>query len=141
MTEFESDGILWEKNRRELSAWKAYKREKAKRFIEQNYSVAWYPDGSNWMDIFTPERHHARQPELRAIAKFYRDPSAYGIDGGRISKLTILTTSEDILAKAVGRPYETIEVLFNYDRGPDVNRLARNARARRLYDTVLQELG
>jgi hypothetical protein len=141
MAGFEDEGVRWEGSRRELSAWKAYKRAKAKRFVELNYSVAWYPDGTNWMDIYIPERHHAKQPELRAEVKFFSEPSKYGINGGRISKLTIQTRTEDLLSKAVGRPYEKIETLFNYDRGPDIDRLDENPKARKLYEHVLAELG
>lgn len=141
MAGFGSEGVYWEGSRRGLSAWKAYKRTKAKRFVELNYSVAWYPDGTNWMDVFIPERHHAKQPEMRAEVKFFGEPSKYGINGGRISKLTIQTRTEDLLAKVVGKPYEKIETLFNYDRGPDIDRLHENSRARKLYDHVFQELG
>lgn len=141
MAGFDDEGVHWQGSRRELSAWKTFKRGKARRFVDLNYSVAWYPDGTNWMDVYIPERHHAKQPELRAVVKFYREPSKYGIDGGRISKLTIQTRSEDLLAKAVGQPYEKIETLFNYDRGPDIDRLNENPKARKLYAIVLRELG
>jgi len=141
MAGFEDEGVHWEGSRRGLSAWKAYKRAKAKRFVELNYSVAWYPDGSNWMDVFVPERHHAKQAELRAEVKFYREPSNYGIGGGRISKLTIMTRRTDPLAQVAGQAYETIETLFNYDRGPDVDRFHENPKARKLYEHVLRELG
>jgi len=83
MAGIDDEGLHWEGSRRDLSAWKAYKRAKAKRFVELNYSVEWYPDGTNWMEVYIPKRHHAKQPELRAEVKFYREASRYGIDGGR----------------------------------------------------------
>ena len=57
------------------------------------------------------------------------------------AKLTIQTKSVDILAKAVGRPYETIDTLFNYDRGSDIDRLDGHPRGKRLYEIVVRELG
>ena len=141
MTGFESDGLQWEGTRNELSAWKAYKRERAKRFVELNCSVAWYPDGSNWMDVFIPERHHMNQPELRAAVKFFREPSRYGIEDGRISKLTIQSRRETLTDMLAGRSYEGIETFYNYDRGLDVDRLDAHPGARRLYKHVLRELG
>ena len=141
MTGFESDGVSWEGTKRELSAWKALKREKAKAFVEQNYSVAWYPDGSNLMEVYVPQRHHLKRPELRAFVKFFREPSKYGINAGKISKLMIRTRSEDLIGKATSRSYERIKTLFNYDRGPDVDWLEEYSDAKRLYDAVLRELG
>jgi len=141
MTGFEEEGIHWEDSKKELSAWKAYKRAKAGRFVELNYSVAWYPDGSNWMDVFVPERPHAQRPELRAEVKFYREPSQNGIEGGRISKLTITTRTEDPLARVLGKPFETVKILYNYDRGLDVDQMDKSPRARRLFQIVKRELG
>lgn len=141
MTGFESEGVYWEGSKRDMSAWKAYKRAKAVRFVELNYSVAWYPDGSNWMDVFVPERPYAHRPEVRADVKFFREPSQHGIDGGRISKLTIATRTVDPLAQVLGKPFEKVEVLYNFDRGLDIDRLHESPRARRLYQVVMRELG
>lgn len=92
------------------------------------------------MDVYTPQRWYAREPELRAMIKFFREPSQFGIDQGRISKLTIQVRTEDPLAKVVGRPHEAVTTLFNYDRGDDVDRLDEHPQAKVLYDLVIEEL-
>ncbi len=127
--------------RTELEDWKKYKQEKATAFVSLGYSVSWYPDGDNWMEVYHPQRHQANEPELRASIKFFRDPSRFGIDGGRVSKLTIVTRDVDILQKVMGRPYETVETLFNYDRGADIDILDGHVSARKLCDIVLETLG
>lgn len=138
--EISEDGVFWEGTRAELEAWKEHKREKAIAFVQRGYSVEWSPDGAPRMSVYLPQRHYAREPELRAEVQAYRDPSHFGIDGGRISKLLIRRTRVDILAQAIGAPYETVEVFYNYDRGPDLDRLATDALARRLFDDVVREL-
>lgn len=55
-------------------------------------------------------------------AKVYKKKSRYGIDGGRISKLTLKVKSE---------------VIYNYDRGEDIlpqNEAAEKALAILLYE-------
>lgn len=141
MTGVEDEGRLWSGTPEELADWTRYKKQKALRFVELGYSVAWYPDGDNWMDVYTPERLHAHEPEIRASVKFFSAPSKYGVDGGRVSKLTIQLRSEDLMARVAGAPYEEVETLFNYDRGDDVDRLDEIPRARELYIHVLRELG
>ena len=140
-TGFEDEGIHWEGTRKELDEWKEYKMQRAHEFVSRGYSVAWCPDGDNWMDVYHPQRHHVKEPELRASVKFFREPSKFGMDGGRISKLTIQTRDVDPWEKVLGRSYETVETVFNYDRGTDVNRLPYDARARKLYDVVQEILG
>jgi len=136
----DEDGIRWEGTRQELEAWKQYKRSKALAFVERGYSVGWYPDADNWMQLYIPERHHARTPEILAEVKFYGHPSVHGIDGGMVSKLWITQTRTDLVAMALRKPCEHVRVLYNYDRGPDVNRLRTCPEALRLYGAILEEL-
>ncbi len=124
----------------QLSAWLDYKQRKAVAFVERGYSVSWSRDPDNWMDVFVPERHHAQAPEVRASIKFFGSPSEYGIDGGMVSKLTIQRRTTDLLARVLGQPWERVETLFNYDRGPDIDRLREDATAHRIYHDVLEEL-
>ena len=138
---FSEEGIFCEGTREELEQWKQYKKQKALKFVEEGYSVEWYPDGNGWMDVYTPERGHACQPEIRASVKFFAEPSQFGMNKGRISKLSIQVRSVDLIAKVAGHPYETVDTLFNYDRGGDVDRLKENLQAKRLYDIVVGELG
>jgi hypothetical protein len=133
-------GVRWEGTRKELEVWKRYKKTKAVSFVERGYSVSWYPDGDNWMQVYLPERHHAKAPEMLAEVKFYGHASKYGIDGGMVSKLSITETRTDLAAYVLGRPWKRSRVLYNYDRGPDVNRLRTSPEALRLYGAVLEEL-
>ncbi|MCC6678621.1 MAG: hypothetical protein IT436_15920 [Phycisphaerales bacterium] len=137
---FTEDGLFWTGTREELEAWKQYKQRKALAFVGHGYSVSWYPDGDAWMEVYLPERHHAETPEILADIKFFRDPSSFGIDGGRVSKLCITRRRTDVVKQAMGRPYERVEDLFNYDRGPDTDRLRKSVEARKLYQIVLREL-
>lgn len=129
------DGDDWN-----LDDWVAYKKRKAHAFVDRGYSVEWSPDMDAWMGVYLPERHERRRPEVRADVKFYAEPSGYGIDNGRIAKLSIVTSRTDLIAQAMGRPFESIRVLYNYDRGLDVDRLATDREAQRLYRAVLDEL-
>lgn len=124
----------------ELERWIAYKRARAHAFVDRNYSVEWTADGGNWFGVFIPERFDRHEPELRAMAKIYSEPSQFGIDGGRVSKLTIQTRHEDLIQRALGKPSLSVITLFNYDRGHDVDRLRPGTLADRLYRDVLDEL-
>jgi len=133
-------GFFWQGTAEELERWKRYVQDKAVTFVRNGYSVAWYPDGYNWIDVFIPERWYAREPELRASVKFFNQPSKFGIEGGCISKLTIQLRHQDPIARVRGRPHEQVVTLFNYDRGAEIDRLGAHAEARSLYDLVLKFL-
>jgi hypothetical protein len=137
---FDDEGVWWMGTRQELDAWKKYKRRKALAFVERGYSVSWYPDGDHWMEVYEPERLHARVPELRATIKFYGRPSRHGIDGGMVSKLSIMEQHADPLEGLLGSGRPRTTVYFNFDRGPDINRLGQSPRATALYHAVLEEL-
>jgi len=122
-----------------LDDWVAYKKRKAHAFVERGYSVEWYPDAGGWMDFYLPQRKN--RYELRASVKFFQQPSKYGIDGGRISKLSVMLRETDPIKRVPGESfYEATRVLYHYDRGLDFDDLAGQTRGRRLYDAVLDEL-
>lgn len=123
-----------------LDDWVAYKKRKAHAFVDRGYSVEWSPDMYAWMAFYLPERPERRRPEIRADVKFYTDPSDYGIDGGRIPKLSIVSTRTDPIAEVMGRQHEISRILYNYDRGLDVDKLAKDREAQRLYRAVIDEL-
>jgi hypothetical protein len=136
----EEDGIFWQGTREELDAWKKYKQLKAVAFVERGYSVEWYPDADNWMRVYVSERQSKREPEITADVKFFGKPSGFGIDQGMVSKLCIQRRTTNLIAKVFGDPWEQLETLFNYDRGPDVDRLSEDQTARALYHAILDEL-
>lgn len=138
--EIHEDGVLWKGSHESLEAWKEYKRQKAMKFVQRGYSVEWTPDGYGFMAVYLPERHYAKKPEIRATVRFFDQPSKYGIDRGKISKLTIQLRRTDVLKAAIGAPHERIETLYNYDRGEDVDRLNESHVARRLFDAIYDEL-
>jgi hypothetical protein len=138
---FEDEGIYWLGSRRELQAWKKYKKAKVLALVERGYSVEWYPDADGHIEVFIPERPQVSAPEYRAGAKFFSAPSEYGLNGGKISKLFVTRTTSNLIAKIVRGEFDKVDVLYNYDRGPDVDRLKKSSpEARRLYRDVLEEL-
>lgn len=141
MTEgFEEEGVFWNGTGEELEAWKRYKQRKAIAFVQRGYSVEWYPDGSGWLTVYLPERHHAGSAEVRGEIKCYGKPSAYGIEGGMISKLWIAQTRTDPLRQALQpRSLERI-VFFDFDRGLQIDRLAESPQAMQLYWAIIEEL-
>ncbi len=122
-----------------LDDWVAYKKRKAHAFVDRGYSVEWSPDADSWMAVYLPQRHERRRPQIEASAKFYLDRSRYGINGGRISKLSIVSAWIDPVDEAFGRPPKST-MLYNYDRELDVDRLTTDREAARLYRAVLDEL-
>lgn len=137
---FEEDGLFWMGTRQELEAWKLYKQRKAVAFVERGYSVEWYPDGDGWMAIYVPARHHAKAPEIRADVKIFGKASNYGIHGGMISKLSIIQSHSDPLRKVIDPSSIEARVLFNYDRGLEVDLLHASPIAQSLYAALLEEL-
>lgn len=134
----EGPSLVWSGSPESLDAWKHYKREKAIRFVERGYSVQWSPDASNYIEVYTPRRDDTAQPEMRASVLFFNQASKYGINGGKISKL-------HIRVREIGRDYKDRPVfswntLYNYDRGPDVNRLSESPMGHALFEAVVAEL-
>ena len=122
---------------KEFKQWILYKKEKALKFVEQGYSVEWVPDGESWIMVYIPERD---KPEIRAIVNFFYKPSKYGINNGKISRLDIRTRHVDLTDRIQGRPYESTEILFGYDREKILDKLYENPEARQLYDIIIEEL-
>lgn len=66
---------------------------------------------TNWITAIIEDRY--------VVAKVFDEPSTYGINGGRISKLAILKTStRDCSADWVS------QVDYNYDRGLDFSNIS-----------------
>lgn len=111
-----------------------------RRLRRRGYSVSWYPDGDNWIEVFLPDRFHASAPELRAYVKFYGHPSPNGIDGGMVTKLSIHETHSMLTERLFGRAKGQTRMLYNFDHGPEVDRLSESPEASRLYHAVVEEL-
>lgn len=130
----------WVGTQEELIAFIEYKREKAKAFVDLGYSVEWSPDGLGYMGIYLPSTNTEEGPEVRATVKCGNYPvEEEGIDGGRIIKLDIRLIHRNILEQVRGQqPVQ--DVLFNYDRALDFDRLQENAEARQLHEHIIREL-
>ena len=70
MEGFSEEGMFWGVTREELERCKKYKKQKALRFVQEGYSVEWYPNGDCFIGVYTPERAYANQPEIKADVKF-----------------------------------------------------------------------
>lgn len=116
-------------------SWAAYKLKKGRGLSARGYRVYATSTSDHWMRVVIPQGRIYCPRRVWADVKFFSEPSEYGIDGGRISKLTI----ETIMEIGVGgfRPGKT---LFCFERGPMVNRLKWNRKANQLYGDLLREL-
>ena len=124
----------------ELEQWIRYKRERAVRFVQADYSVEWLPDRDHWLQVFAPGCPVEKIPEYRAWAKFYIEPFEYGIDNGRISKLYIQEINYG-LEKLIGdKRAKALWTLYSYDRCLEVDILDESPPARELYKTVIRVL-
>jgi len=128
----------WDGDPNEIKSWINYKRERAIEFINKGYSVSWVPDPTNYMSIFTSPKL-GKSEYIIGDAVFFPQPSQYGIDEGAVSKLTILKYDGGLESLVLGvRP--KAEILFNYDRGHDINRLSQSKSAQNLYDDMISVL-
>lgn len=121
--------------RRALARWKHYKRRTALALVARGYSVEWYPDGTNRIDVYVPERLNAGTPEVRARVQFYMEPSRFGINGGRISRLRILELNSSAIERST-----RAETVFCYDRNGQFDHLFEHPVALELYRTVVDVL-
>lgn len=138
----DSDEETIEDQRNRLN-WKEYCLDKGQEFLEAGYLVE-MPDESSphWMHVDTP---HGKGPDnlgASASAKFYYKPSKYGINEGKVSKLTIDVWPED---EEEGEQPSAAdrEGVYSYERdfeGPEVNKLDQYPIAQELYETVLEVL-
>ncbi|MGH7131577.1 MAG: hypothetical protein ACREJO_06490 [Phycisphaerales bacterium] len=96
--------------------WIDFKQHKAHEFIGLGYSVQWHPDRICLMDIYVPGWVY-QQPEYRACVNFSLQPSTAGLDGGRITGLSILERLVEYPDAARDGPREHQRALCRYDRG------------------------
>ena len=124
----------------ELEQWVRYKKECAVEFVLEEYSVEWPPNEENWITVYRPGRKVDGIPEYRAWAKFFMEPSQYGVGCGRVSKLCIRRITPPLDRLLGGSGEQKVLTLYNYDRGLDVDILDESPPARSLYDVVLNVL-
>lgn len=70
---------------------------------------------------------------LEVQAKVFDEPSEFGIREGRVSKLEVSRSKDEIRSRASSRMGK--DVLYSYDRGEDVNKLSSS-----IFDGLLAEL-
>jgi len=103
-----------------------------KKIINTDYNFYW--DGcSNHIKI-TKFLGNIGEDRMLIIAstKIFRLKSTYGINNGRISKLSIYWRGD------YPNQFVNHKSFFNYDRGDDVNKLDENKEARLLYDFIIK---
>jgi len=121
--------------------WKEYCLDRAQEFVEEGYLVE-MPDEKTprWMHIYTPQEKVIDKERASAGAKFYYKPSRYGINEGRVSKLTIDVWPDK---EEEQPPVADRELVYSYERdfeGPEINELDQHLVAQELYETVLKIL-
>lgn len=120
--------------------WKMYKQQKALALEERGYLVGLGDPYSNWLHV-----GHMLSPlaesYLAAQLYFFQEPSSYGLDQGRISRLDLRRhdrlTCEDLFRGITARS----TCLYAFDRGETQNSLATDQRAVRMYRDIVELLG
>lgn len=111
-------------------SWIEYRLKKAQALRAHGYFVELPARQQYWMNITQIGQRLMLVPILQASAKIYPEASEFGIDNGRISKLSIRELQLD------GKYIE----VFGYDRGHYRDELESTTPARALYEKILKEL-
>jgi hypothetical protein len=122
----------WSSNK-EYFEFAAYMQEKCAELYARGWWVYW-DEESNWVHIKKNQMKGDRLV-LECCAKVFSEPSSFGINNGRISKLQIWEHSD--------YPNPTINhrTFYNYDRGLDTNDFKRNKLAKKLFDHMMEVYG
>lgn len=118
--------------------WIAYKHIKAAMLQQQGYEVRGGAARDHWLNVgaagATPDHFY------HANVQFYQEPSRYGIDDGKVSRLWIaryeVPTWIDVFHS--NRPGHS--VVYNFDRGEDVDSLKQHSKAKELYQALIELL-
>lgn len=123
-----------QQNENDSECWAAYRHRKVMRLLDRGYTVDPWTSCGHWLQVVAFSDDYTR-PRFIATVKFFYQPSSFGIDGGRISKLGIQTIEE-------GSPcrFRPGEFLFSFERGLDIDRLDERFDAKRFYDSLIEEL-
>jgi hypothetical protein len=120
--------------------WVAYKKRQAERIRDHGYAARWSSHDGEWLEIAYREPALPGQSVLHASVKFFMEPSEYGIDGGRVSKLMVRRHRSDLLAEVLGQPRRPAAILYSYDRGLDTDDLDDDRAARNFFQAILDVL-
>jgi len=93
-----------------------------KAFGDRGWQVISKGDASNWLEVVQPTTPGTTGEPLRAFIQSYPNPSRFGIDAGRVSRLDIRS----------GQSW-----LYNYDRGLDFDELDGTFGARAFLRSIL----
>lgn len=128
--------------------WNIYRQQRIEALQQQGYLVSTPTHDDHWLSVGaigtpgtpgSPAASHA-ESYLAAEVKCFQEPSRYGIDEGRISKLSIARyerpTCRQLFLRSRPEPTE----LYNFDRGLDYDRLKDDDAARRFYQDLLDQL-
>ena len=118
-------------SKKEFEDFKDYMFKKKRLLLNTDYNFYW--DGcSNWVEIKKYlGRIDGHRVILIASAKVFQDKSTYGINNGRISKMSIRLQG-DYPNQMAYRKF-----LFTYDRGDDTNKLEEDKEAKKMYKMMM----
>lgn len=120
--------------------WTAYMKRQAERIRDHGYAARWNSRDGEWLEIAYREPAMPGQSVLHASVKFFMEPSEYGIEGGRVSKLMVRRHTSDLLGEVLGQPRRPATILYSYDRGLDTDDLEEDRAAYNFFRAILDAL-
>lgn len=119
--------------------WNTYRQQRIEALQQQGYLVRPLALDDTWLNVGAIESPTA-ESYLGSQVQFFQEPSRFGIDEGRISKLSIARyerpTCRQLFLRSRPEPTE----LYNFDRGLDYDRLKDDDAARQFYQDLIDVL-
>lgn len=123
----------------EADPWPAYRGRCVARLVEAGFTVEPAGRRQHWIDLAVFGSPRA-ESYLAAGALVFQDPSEFGLERGRISKLWIARHHRPTCRELYFKESADSHTLYNFDRGLDINRLATDKAAAKMYRTLVDIL-
>lgn len=123
----------------EADPWPAYRSRCVERLVGAGFSVEPAGRRSHWIEVATFGSPRS-ESYLAAGALAFQDPSEFGLERGRISKLWITRYFRPTCRELYFKESAASHVLYNFDRGPDIDRLDTDKAAAKMYRTLVDIL-
>jgi len=121
----------WDGNSEVLKQWKDKKKEYATELVKLGYGVLWSYSGEPWITVRLQDIDD-EHTLIQIQCKCFLNPSTFGINDGRISKMDIRTYQD--------YPYkQNLELLYNFDRGFDFDKI-KESEFRALVQTMFDDV-
>ncbi|MGH7133354.1 MAG: DUF7678 domain-containing protein [Phycisphaerales bacterium] len=123
----------------EPTPWNMYKQDRVNAIEERGYTVRDNDPRDNWVQVgrFGPEQANSY---LSASVQFFQEPSHYGINDGRISRMDIRRYHRPTCRELFDRVKSRGTAVFAYDRGDDIDRLSLDKQAEKFYKDLIDLL-